>query len=108
MSNNEEFQLKDKYNNVTEKPRGKIFIDNLIGGLAWGAGGIIGATIIVGVLGLIISRSRQIPLIGDVVNVVIDEINQGRNSDIFGNGNNATSNSQNSNSNQNPVSYPSN
>jgi len=34
-------------------------------------------------LGLVVTRSRSIPLIGDIVQIVIDEINQGRNADIF-------------------------
>lgn len=85
-----DWQTQDKYKFATEKPRKQIFIDNAIGGLAWGVGSIIGATVIIGVLGLVISRSRNIPLIGDVVNVIIEEINQGKNSNIFNPDNGST------------------
>lgn len=78
-----EHQDVNKFNYVSEKSRGRIFTDNLIGGVAWGVGSIIGATIIIGALGLFITRTRNIPLIGDVVQVIIEEINQGRNADIF-------------------------
>jgi len=79
----QDFQQKDRYTFASEKPRRKIFVDNLIGGLAWGVGSIIGATIIVGIFGFLIARFRQIPLVGDVVQVIVDEIDQGRNSDLF-------------------------
>lgn len=79
----QKLETKDRYAFASEKSRKQIFIDNAIGGLAWGVGSVIGATIIIGLLGLIISRSRNIPLIGDVVNVIIEEINQGQNADIF-------------------------
>jgi len=79
----EKFEGVNKYEHVSSKSRIHIFTDNLIGGVAWGVGSIIGATIIIGVLGLVISRSRNIPLVGDVVNVILDEIRQGRDSSLF-------------------------
>lgn len=82
----EEHQDANKFAYVNTKTKRRIFVDNLIGGMAWGVGSIIGATIIIGALGLIVTRSRSIPLVGDVVQIIIDEINQGRNVDIFING----------------------
>ena len=82
-NSDQELQSKDRYKFASEKSKRQIFFDNLTGGIAWGVGSILGATIIVGVLGFLIVRSRQIPFVGDIVQVVVDEINQGRNSTIF-------------------------
>jgi hypothetical protein len=90
-----EFYGVDKFDHVHTKPRRRIFVDNLLGGLAWGVGSILGATIIIGVLGLVITRSRNIPLIGDVVQIILDEIQQGRDTNIFINGEPNTENQQN-------------
>ncbi len=80
---NKEHHDANKFNYVSEKARSRIFIDNLLGGIAWGFGSIIGATIIIGVFGLAITRSQHIPLIGDIVQVFLEEIQQGRNTNIF-------------------------
>jgi len=79
----EEHQDANKFAYVNAKSKRRIFVDNLVGGIAWGVGSIIGATIIIGALGLLVTRSKNIPLVGDVVQIIIEEINQGRNVDIF-------------------------
>ncbi len=79
----EEHQAANKFAYVDAKSRRRIFVDNLVGGIAWGVGSIIGATIIIGAFGLLVSRSRYIPLVGDVVQVILEEIQQGRNIDLF-------------------------
>ena len=105
----EEIQNQDRHLFASNKTRKQIFTDNFIGGLSWGIGSILGATIIVGVFGILITRSRNIPLIGDVVQVVIDEINQGRNVDLFGTKSNTTTNTNNDTNYVLPsVSYPTN
>lgn len=70
----------EKYDEVNTKSRKDIFIDNFVGGLSWGVGSIIGATIIIGVLGFIITQTRYVPIVGDVVEVVIEKIQEGRDS----------------------------
>lgn len=59
------------------KGRKQIMIDNFLGGISWGLGTVIGATLIVGILGLFIVRTRTIPLIGDVIQVITTEIQLG-------------------------------
>lgn len=59
------------------KGRKQIMIDNFLGGISWGLGTVIGATLIVGILGLLIVRTRTIPLIGDVIQVITTEIQLG-------------------------------
>lgn len=56
------------------RPRREIFINNLIGGVAWGLGGLIGATVVVALLGVLIVQTQRIPLIGGVVEVIINSV----------------------------------
>jgi len=60
------------------KSQKQLFIDNLIGGVAWGIGSVIGATLFVALLGIVISRSNNIPILRDVVGVIIEEIDEGK------------------------------
>lgn len=71
--------MTDRAGEVYTKSRRQIMIDNFIGGLTWGLGSVIGATIVVGILGLIIVNTKHIPLIGDVVKVAVEQINNGIN-----------------------------
>jgi len=59
--------------------RRSIFMNNLIGGIAWGLGSVIGATIIVGILGLIIVNTKRVPILGDLVKVITEQIQSGAN-----------------------------
>lgn len=74
---NEKLDLSNKSNHVQLKSKKSIVIDNFLGGIAWGFGTVIGATIIVGILGLLIVRTSSIPLIGDVVKIISTEIQLG-------------------------------
>jgi hypothetical protein len=65
------------------KPRRQIFLDNLVGGIAWGVGSVIGATLIIGILGIIISQTRSIPFLGQIVNLTMSEIQKQQSSGIF-------------------------
>ncbi len=59
------------------KTRKQLIVDNFLSGIFWGVGSVLGATIIVGILGIAIVKTRQIPLIGDIVKVATDEISNG-------------------------------
>ncbi len=80
----EELQTSERHKFATNKSRKQIFMDNFIGGLAWGVGSIIGATIIVGVLGLIITGTKEVPLLGDFVKIITQEIQNGKD-EVFNN-----------------------
>ena len=70
-------EKKDSFVSVQLKSQKRIFIDNLLGGMAWGVGSVLGATIIVGVLGLIIIETKKIPLLGNIVTIIQTEIKTG-------------------------------
>ncbi len=73
----EKIQQQDKYQEIHIKNRKAIFIDNLIGGISWGLGSVIGATIIVGILGLIIVNTKKIPFVGEIIEIVTEQIESG-------------------------------
>lgn len=45
----------------------EIFINNFIGGVAWGLGGTVGISIILAFFGLIMSKINIIPIVGNFV-----------------------------------------
>lgn len=57
-----------------EKSKPQLFTDNLIGGIGWGIGTIVGALILFTVLGLIASKIQTVPFIGEFVYGIIMEV----------------------------------
>lgn len=51
-----------------------ILLNNFLGGIAWGVGTVIGATIIVGLIGMFLSRAEEIPFVGDIIENVMQQI----------------------------------
>ena len=66
---------EDKHEHVN-RPRKHIFLNNFLGGLAWGLGATIGLSLIVFVLGLLAKYVDLVPLVGDFVARVIEFILQ--------------------------------
>jgi hypothetical protein len=56
---------------------GKMLVNNFLGGLAWGFGTVLGATVVVALVLFILSKLDTIPLIGDFINNILEEIQQG-------------------------------
>lgn len=71
--------FSNKSDHVHFKSRKRIITDNFIGGMSWGLGTVIGATIIVGILGLAVVRTKNVPLLGDIVKIFASEIQTGFN-----------------------------
>ena len=57
-----------------DKTKARIFTDNLVGGIGWGFGTIIGVVILVTILGFIAAKVRAVPYIGEFVYGVILEV----------------------------------
>ena len=53
------------------KPK-HIFINNFLGGIAWGLGATIGLTVVLAVFGFILGKIDFIPFVGDFVSSVIE------------------------------------
>lgn len=49
------------------RPKKQIFINNLIGGIAWGFGATIGLTLLFALLGLVLANVNLIPIVGSFV-----------------------------------------
>ncbi|HYD35226.1 MAG TPA: DUF5665 domain-containing protein [Vitreimonas sp.] len=56
------------------RSRRDLFIDNLVGGVAWGFGSVMGATVIVAIILLILAQVQTLPFVGNVVRIVIEEV----------------------------------
>jgi hypothetical protein len=63
----------DRYLPLQMKKR-DIFFNNLIGGIGWGVGSALGATLVVGILGYFISQSKTLPFVGKIVETTIQEV----------------------------------
>ncbi len=59
-------------------PRLKLITDNFLGGIAWSLGVFIGTTIVISLLGVILSKINFLPVIGSFINQVIEVTNQYR------------------------------
>jgi hypothetical protein len=74
---------------MTEKPytiyksRKDLFIDNFIGGISWGVGSVLGATVIISIIGIVIAQTRSIPLLGNIVEVITTEIQKQQETPLF-------------------------
>lgn len=60
--------------NQVYRSRRKIMIDNFLGGISWGVGSAVGATLVVSILALLLAQSTQLPLVGKIVESVMTEV----------------------------------
>jgi len=63
--------MKERYNNIHQGKK-QIFINNLVGGVAWGIGATIGLAIIIGGLGLLAGYVDLVPVVGDFISEIIN------------------------------------
>lgn len=59
----------DKYEQVKASKK-SIITNNLLGGVAWGIGATVGATMLLAILGFILSKFDTAPFVGDYVSQV--------------------------------------
>ena len=52
----------------------KMILNNFLGGLFWGLGTVLGATVVVGLLILLLSKLNSIPVIGDFFSSVLQSL----------------------------------
>lgn len=53
------------------KTRKHIFLNNFLGGVAWGLGATVGVSIFFAILGFLISKVNLIPFVGNFVSGVV-------------------------------------
>ena len=54
---------------------GKMIVNNFLGGLAWGFGTVLGATIVAALVLFILSKLDTVPVIGDFISRILDQVN---------------------------------
>lgn len=57
-----------------DKSKRELFFDNLVAGIGWGIGTILGAALLFGFLGLLIARVQAIPFVGEFIYNIIVEV----------------------------------
>lgn len=67
-----------KYVRLSTIRKGTVVINSFIGGIAWGIGSVVGATFIIVIIGLWISRAESIPFLGDITERVLEQIDEGQ------------------------------
>jgi hypothetical protein len=67
--------MPERHDEVNQKI-GRIFKNNFIGGIAWGLGATIGATIILAFLTLIVRQINLIPVVGNFTANIIKFISE--------------------------------
>lgn len=65
--------MSEKYEGVKRK-RKEIFVNNLMGGFAWGLGATIGLSLLIALLGFLAQYIDFVPIIGNFVSDIIDFI----------------------------------
>ena len=55
------------YEHVTNSSKGKILLNNFLGGIAWGMGTIVGISLLAVILGYVGKNVNLIPYIGDFI-----------------------------------------
>jgi hypothetical protein len=58
------------------KGRVEIFINNFIGGIAWGLGATVGVSLLITVLGIVAAQVGVIPVVGTFVSNIISFVLQ--------------------------------
>lgn len=53
---------------------GKMLFNNFLGGLAWGFGTVLGATLVVALVLLLLSKLDTVPIIGDFISEILKQI----------------------------------
>ncbi|OGE33638.1 hypothetical protein A3C59_00145 [Candidatus Daviesbacteria bacterium RIFCSPHIGHO2_02_FULL_36_13] len=61
---------------VTEQRKRDVMTRNFLGGLAWGLGSVIGATVIVAILVGLLSAIDFIPFVGNFIEDIVEVVNK--------------------------------
>jgi hypothetical protein len=55
-------------------PTGKVILNNFLGGLAWGVGTVLGATVIIALIILLLSKLSAIPVVGNFFISILNQL----------------------------------
>jgi len=57
-----------------DKSKWRLFVDNLVGGIGWGIGGVLGVGLVLVVVGFLVGRVQAIPYVGEFVYNILIEV----------------------------------
>lgn len=66
----------EPHERVSKRSRGKMIIDNFLGGIAWSLGVWIGATLIIAIIIFALSKVNYIPIVGGIVVEILNYIGE--------------------------------
>ena len=55
---------------------GKVILNNFLGGLSWGFGTVLGATLVVALVIFVLTKLNDVPIIGDFFSSILRTIQQ--------------------------------
>ena len=61
---------------ATQKTRGKMIMDNFLGGISWALGVWIGATLFIAIIVFVLSKVNYIPIVGDFMVDILNYVGQ--------------------------------
>ena len=70
----EETHLRPERYEKVYRSRKSLMLNNFLGGVMWGLGSVIGATVVVALLGFVIVQTRRLPFLGDLVEIGMESI----------------------------------
>jgi hypothetical protein len=60
---------------IYKSPR-RLVINNFFAGIAWGVGSVIGATLVVALIIFILTQLKEIPFLGNIIQIILQEISR--------------------------------
>jgi chromate transport protein ChrA len=64
----------DQKHQYVHRSRRVMMFNNFLGGIAWGVGSVIGATIVISILASLIVYFRDVPYVGEVIESIDQDI----------------------------------
>jgi len=53
-----------------------LFFDNIIGGVGWGVGSVIGAALVVYLIGVFITKTQTVPFLSSIMAIISKQVTQ--------------------------------
>ncbi len=63
-------------NQRINQPLKKMFLNNFLGGIAWGLGATVGISLLLAIIGLLIKQVNLVPIVGNFLSEVLDFVFQ--------------------------------
>lgn len=65
----------DNYNAIN-KSKKEIMLNNFLGGISWAVGTAVGASLIVGLITLVLTQLKNVDIIGPIIETVMEKVEE--------------------------------